>query len=88
MFPWAGLVFDQAGSLYGTTTEGGPANLGVAFKVAPNSNGGWDKTVLHAFRGHPEEHPYAGLTLDNAGNLYGTALGGDYSLGSVFEITP
>jgi len=44
--------------------------------------------VLHAFRGHPEEHPYAGLTLDNAGNLYGTALGGDYSLGSVFEITP
>jgi len=88
MFPWAGLVFDQAGSLYGTTTEGGPANLGVAFKLAPNSNGGWDKTVLHAFRGHPEEHPYAGLTLDNAGNLYGTALGGDYSLGSVFEITP
>jgi uncharacterized repeat protein (TIGR03803 family) len=95
--PDSSLVFDSAGSLYGTTIFGGDLSLckglvlgcGVVFKLAPNSHGGWSETVLHRFYDHPGASPYAGVTFDAAGNLYGTTSGsGGTTLGSVFEITP
>ncbi len=93
--PWAGVIFDQAGNLYGTTLAGGNLNAcggqgcGVVFKLAPNSNGGWNETVLHTFTDHPGALPNALLTFDESGNLYGTTAGdSSKTFGSVFEITP
>jgi uncharacterized repeat protein (TIGR03803 family) len=87
---YAGLIFDQAGNLYGTTTKGGATNHGVVFKLTPNPDGSWTETVLYSFKAHNDgSHPYAGVIFDQAGNLYGTtAIGGAYSRGTVFELTP
>ncbi len=93
--PEAGLIFDQAGNLYGTAEAGGnlsycnASGCGVVFKLAPNSKGGWTETVLHAFTDRGGAFPAAGLILDTAGNLYGTTQGdGGTTFGPVFEITP
>ncbi len=93
--PWAGVIFDQAGNLYGTTLAGGNLSgcggqgCGVVFKLAPNSNGGWNEAVLHTFRDHPGALPNALLIFDAAGDLYGTTAGdSSKTFGSVFEITP
>jgi uncharacterized repeat protein (TIGR03803 family) len=93
--PLGSLTFDQAGTLYGTTAEGGNLacsdgyGCGVVFRLAPNSKGGWTESVLHVFAGRSGAFPCAGPIFDNAGNLYGTTqsdpTGG---FGSVFEITP
>jgi uncharacterized repeat protein (TIGR03803 family) len=89
--PQAGLTFDSAGKLYGTTFEGGsPAfHEGVVFRLAPNSKGGWNETVLHRFVDNPGTNPASGLISDAAGNLYGTTLGdGEMTAGSVFQVAP
>ena len=96
--PRAGLTFDRAGNLYGTTELGGALGLckfagragcGVVFKLAPNSKGAWTETVLHHFVDHPGARPVAVPIFDAVGNLYGTTLGdGTATHGSVFEITP
>ncbi|MGB6675528.1 MAG: choice-of-anchor tandem repeat GloVer-containing protein [Terriglobales bacterium] len=97
--PDAGVIFDQKGNLYGTTGGGGFYNnkycryggCGVAFKLAPNRK----ETVLHTFcaKGGTNcsdgANPSAGIIFDRKGNLYGTtALGGGYSSGVVFKVTP
>jgi uncharacterized repeat protein (TIGR03803 family) len=56
------------------------------FKLAPNGT----ETILHAFndRARTGVDPYAALTIDAAGNLYGTTYeGGKRDLGVVFEVT-
>jgi uncharacterized repeat protein (TIGR03803 family) len=89
--PYAGLVFDLAGNLYGTTFAGGDQELclasgcGVVFKLTPNSKGGWNERVLHTFADRPGASPRGGLIFDPAGNLYGTSSGST-TFGSVFEI--
>jgi|HubBroStandDraft_6_1064221.scaffolds.fasta_scaffold674912_2 uncharacterized repeat protein (TIGR03803 family) len=80
-------------TLYGTTQQGGNVlcgyGCGIVFKLAPDSNGGWKETVLHAFADHPGAYPDAGVVLDTSGDLYGTATGDFHTtFGSVFEITP
>jgi uncharacterized repeat protein (TIGR03803 family) len=75
------LVLDAAGNLYGTTIFGGAYQscnadtCGVVFKLDPEGN----ETVLHSFTGGADgADPAAGLIMDKAGNLYGTAeLGGN-----------
>ena len=87
----AGVIFDRAGNLYGTTPGGGDPNCqcGVVFKMTPGSNGKWTYSVLHRFTGADGFDPEAGLTLDSKGNLYGTTVaGGAGGAGVVFEITP
>ena len=87
--PVAGLIFDAAGNLYGTTQYGGTYNYGVVFRLRPKPAGGWRYRVLHEFQDHPSANPQAGLVLDQAGDLYGTTYGdGTTTFGSVFEITP
>jgi uncharacterized repeat protein (TIGR03803 family) len=82
--PYAGLIADTAGNLYGTTLGGGTYGGGSVFRF--NAHGG---VVLHSF-GLPEGYgPVASLIFDTAGNLYGTAqFGGTYGYGTVFQVIP
>ena len=91
--PHAGLVKDAAGNLYGTTFYGGDTQLGdgTLFKLAPNGT----KTTLHSFAGGPDGGLPTVLTIDGAGNLYGSAQWGGVTSGCngngcgvVFEFTP
>jgi uncharacterized repeat protein (TIGR03803 family) len=88
--PYAGLIFDTAGNLYGTTVNGGTYGHGTAFELSPNGGGGWTETVLYSFgSGSDGQNPYAGLIFDNSGNLYGTTYGGGtYGYGTAFELSP
>ena len=83
--PYAGLVMDKSGNLYGTTVNGGSSNSGTIFKIDTAGN----ESVLYSFLGSPNDgaNPMAALTLDPNGNLYGTTLtGGTASFGTVFEL--
>jgi uncharacterized repeat protein (TIGR03803 family) len=88
--PYGGVILDAAGNLYGTTTLGGAHGDGTAFELSPVTGGGWTEKMLHSFSGTTDgSQPFAGLTFDAAGNLYGTALeGGTYGDGTVFELIP
>jgi uncharacterized repeat protein (TIGR03803 family) len=88
---YGSLAMDVAGDLFGTTQNGGDAQLGTVFKLARNRRSHkWNETVLHSFTGAPDGvNPIFGLVLDPAGNLYGTTpTGGTDDFGVVFEITP
>jgi uncharacterized repeat protein (TIGR03803 family) len=88
----AGLVFDAAGNLYGTTMFGGaaPGYAGTVFKLTPAAKNQWTHTLLYSFNsGNDGGTVTSGVVLDNAGNLYGTTLyGGPSDNGVVFEVTP
>jgi uncharacterized repeat protein (TIGR03803 family) len=83
-YPFAGLVRDGAGNMYGTASSGGASNYGTVFKL--NEKG--KETVLHSFTGGVDGGtPYASLVRDAAGNLYGTTyVGGTSRLGTVFKV--
>jgi uncharacterized repeat protein (TIGR03803 family) len=92
-WPEAGLIFDAAGNLYGTTSGGGTyGDYGTVFELlTPEWGGGWTEQVLHSFgNGADGTYPQAGLIFDTAGNLYGTTQQGGayYNYGTVFELTP
>ena len=98
--PWAGLNFDAAGNLYGTTYRGGPYDSGTVFELSPSAIGGWTEKILYNFNYNSKggSNPTAGVTFDASGNLYGTtSLGGDGSCnvvgylsgcGVAFELLP
>lgn len=88
--PIAGVVLDATGNIYGTTGGGGKFGDGTVFELSPQVGVGWYKEkVLRALNGPDGNYPEAGLMLDSAGNLYGTASnGGLYNAGVVFELTP
>ena len=84
-FPTAGLIFDAAGNLYGTTLAGGTYfcpggdgyGCGTAFELTRMADGSWTEIVLHDFgNGSDGAYPGGGLALDAAGNLYGTTTYG------------
>jgi len=83
------LARDAAGNFYGTTCEGGSHNSGSVFKLAP-AGGSWVETLLYQFTGGTDGYcPLSGVTVDAAGNLYGSAwAGGSHGSGVVWEITP
>jgi|HubBroStandDraft_1064217.scaffolds.fasta_scaffold00423_7 uncharacterized repeat protein (TIGR03803 family) len=89
--PTAGLAMDPAGNLYGTTLYGTGDACGTVFELSPNGDGNWSEAVLHTFDscgGGPDGlQPFAGVTLDSAGNIYGTtAQGGSSGCGTVFAL--
>ncbi len=95
--PLASVIFDAAGNLYGTTTEGGTNRDGTVFELTPTAGGGWTETLLHSFNNNGTDGflPNAGLIFDATGNLYGTTYYGGAGggcqpngCGTVFELTP
>jgi uncharacterized repeat protein (TIGR03803 family) len=87
--PISNLVFDMAGNLYGTTSEGGLGS-GTIFKLSPVGAGKWMETVVHAFEGPPDGgFAYNGMVVDKLGNFYGaTVHGGEEDDGCVYQFTP
>jgi len=67
--PESALLLDKAGNLFGTTSAVGPSDDGTVFKLAPDGQGGWTETVLHAFNGKDGRWPsMAPLVADAKGN--------------------
>ncbi len=79
--PYAGVIRDGAGNLYGTTPQYGPNSAGTVYRLAPDGS----FTVLYSFPEADNLAPYGGLKLDKAGNLYGTTF---LVAGSVFKLAP
>jgi uncharacterized repeat protein (TIGR03803 family) len=92
--PYAGVIFDPEGNLYGTTWVGGPGVSGTVFELSPAGTGTWTHTILHAFNGQDGSFVYAGLVFDRAGNAYGTTDQGGGTgcegegCGTVYEVIP
>jgi uncharacterized repeat protein (TIGR03803 family) len=100
--PLAGLIFDDAGNLYGTTYEGGTGaacvytyGCGTVFELSPGPNGSWTEQVLYNFCGtdtgicQDGANPWGSLILERSGSLLGTTyIGGTYGTsGTIFRLT-
>jgi len=96
--PYAGMIFDSKGNLYGTTSGGGnfggacggEGGCGVVFELSPDGKGSWTETVLYSFSSSDKYgyRPEAPLTFDSAGSLYGTNEYGGTGAGTVFKLSP
>jgi uncharacterized repeat protein (TIGR03803 family) len=87
--PYAGLVFDSAGDIFGTTTAGGKNNAGIVFELKKQTGkAAYQPRILQTFIGENGAAPYAPLVL-NGGYLYGTTFGGGSDgNGTVFVVNP
>ena len=91
-YPVGDLIADAQGNMYGTTSNGGTAGGGgTVFEMSPDGHGGWVHTTLAELPGgnpYQSPGPQDSLTMDSAGNLYGTAiLNGAFHKGNVFKLT-
>jgi uncharacterized repeat protein (TIGR03803 family) len=80
------LILDGSGYLYGTTEYGGAGDSGTVFKMKTDGTG---FQILHSFSTSVGDglRPWASLTLDASGNLYGTTTyGGSNNAGTVFQV--
>lgn len=90
--PFASLVIDKDGNLFGTTQAGGASKSdgshggGTVFKLTPTGS----ETILYSFGASGAKDgssPHAELLIDSVGNLYGTTTsGGAHGDGTVFKI--
>ena len=88
--PFAGVVFDSAGNMYGTTCCGGSHGYGGVVYKLTHTQSGWTQTVIHSFY-YPTDGavPSGNLLLDASGNLYGiTDAYGANGGGTVWELSP
>jgi uncharacterized repeat protein (TIGR03803 family) len=84
--PYAPLIMDSRGDLYGVTLWGGPTGAGTVFEILPGTD---TITTLASFTGYDSAYLYGGLLLDSKGNLYGAGGGGGPltpRLGTVYEV--
>jgi uncharacterized repeat protein (TIGR03803 family) len=86
--PVGDLAVDSKGNLYGATQYGGENGFGAVYKLS-NAGGSWSETVIYSFTNTPDgAYPGSGVTIDAAGNLYGTtAQGGSINYGTVYKLT-
>jgi uncharacterized repeat protein (TIGR03803 family) len=87
--PYAGVVQDKSGNLYGTTYPSDSYNNGVVYELRPRPNGTWKERILHAFGSSPDgSNPYAGVIIGSRGTLFGTTInGGKNGGGTVYELS-
>ena len=93
--PQDGLIADASGNLYGVASGGDFEQVAI-FRLCPNADGTWTKTILYSFQGAPDgAGPSAPLVFDSAGNLYGATFGGGHhcgilgtGCGVLFELSP
>lgn len=87
-YPFAGLVADANGDLFGTTANGGTSNDGTVFEIVKTTSGYTSTpTILVTFNGTNGANPNAGLIMDSNGSLFGTTeAGGASGAGTVFEV--
>lgn len=89
-YPYAGVVLDTAGNLYGATAYGGTGSCssgpgcGTLYKVATTGT----ESILYSFTGGADSAYPNGVVLDAAGNIYGSASGGyaGTGYGTVFKL--
>ena len=85
-FPSTGVVLDQAGNVYGTTSQGGSGGCnmgcGTVFELSPGGPG-WTETLLYNFTNGTDGFNPGQLTFDGSGNLWGPS-----DAVTVFELTP
>ena len=91
----AGLAFDAAGALYGTTSAGGAGagrnGNGTVFRLGPPAGtGAWAETQLHRFNTSTDAaNLFAGVLIGNDGSLYGTSFGGGkLGGGTIYRVSP
>jgi uncharacterized repeat protein (TIGR03803 family) len=90
VFPLGDLVFDSAGNIFGTTGFGGSHGQGTVFELSPTTGGAWTLFTLYNFAGAGDgSFPGGGVTLDAAGNIYGTTQlsGGPANAGIVYRLS-
>jgi uncharacterized repeat protein (TIGR03803 family) len=78
--PYAGVIFDNAGNLYGTTSAGGGC-CGSVYKLT-HTGAGWSESTIYNF-----QFPggaFGGLISDPSGNLYGITFFNP----EVYELSP
>jgi len=87
-WPNGGLMFDSSsGNLYGTTYDGGSGSGGTVFELSPSGDT-WTFQLLYSISGPNGCGPAATVSMDGAGNLYGTTIcGGINGMGSVFKLS-
>ena len=84
--PYAGLLTDANGNLFGTTSSGG-SGYGTVFELAMTANGySATPTTLVNFNNSNGASPYAALIADANGNLFGTTAAGGLGFGTVFNL--
>jgi uncharacterized repeat protein (TIGR03803 family) len=85
LLPYAGVIADSAGNLYGTTEWGGNGNCwgfgevsgcGTVYELTPSAGGTRTESILYQFQNSDGSLPSASLVMDDAGNLYGTTGAG------------
>ena len=86
--PYAGLIFDVVGNLYGAAYRGGKNGYGNVFELIPHADGTWTEKGLHSFNHRNGAYPWRSLIFDAAGNLYGTTASGCTYGGTVFKMSP
>jgi uncharacterized repeat protein (TIGR03803 family) len=95
--PAGSLVFDSAGNIYGTVSQGGVRGSGVVFKLSKSSATKWNETELYSFNGGGQgAGPVSNILVDPTGDLFGTTIAGGKlsdkycsgTCGLVFELKP
>jgi uncharacterized repeat protein (TIGR03803 family) len=87
-YPEGKLLMDDAGTLYGTTYDGGAHNCGTVYRLKRASDGSWADSTLHDFNHTDGCLSQGGLAMDKQGNLYGGTLkGGSHGSGVAYQLT-